>query len=122
MPVFFIAAKFLAAFSLLKFTSAVCSLSVNKSAIATILTLAFSDMELITAVPLLPQPIMPNLTAEFTLVPNTRFGLMMLNAETVAAALRKFLSFIFYEVDGEGMNIRLSLLLVFYWLKVFIER
>ena len=56
--------------------------------------LVFLDIEEITAVPLLPQPIMPTRIAEFALEPKTIPGLRIVKAESVAVALKKDLLFI----------------------------
>ena len=52
---------------LFNFGLAVCNLSSNRSAIAIILVFVFAEIEEITAVPRLPQPINPSRTAEFAL-------------------------------------------------------
>jgi hypothetical protein len=58
---------------------------------ATILVLVFFKKEDITAVPLLPQPIMPILIAEFALVPKTRDGFKMVAAEIAPVAFKNAL-------------------------------
>ena len=90
---FFNTEKFFAAFNLLKLFSPVCSLSANKSAMAIILVLVFCDMELITAVPLLPQPITPTLIAELLADPKTIEGFKIVNAEMAAVDVRNVLRF-----------------------------
>ena len=56
--------------------------------------LVFLDIEEITAVPLLPQPMIPTRMAEFALEPKTISGLRIVNAESVAVVLKKDLLFI----------------------------
>jgi len=53
--------------------------------------LVFCDMDVITAVPLLPQPMIPTRMAELTRDLKTISGFRIVNAETVAAFLRKVL-------------------------------
>jgi len=60
------------------------------------LLLVFADIEDITAVPLLPQPITPTRMAEFAFDPKTVSGLRTENAEIVAAVLRKVLLCMMY--------------------------
>jgi len=65
---------------------------------ATILILVFLDIEVITEVPLLPQPIIPTCIAELALEPKTVAGLKMVMAEIAAAPLRKDLLSMFIMV------------------------
>src|SRR6478736_3876992 len=91
-----IAGNCLSVFSLLYLGSAVCSLSSKISAMATIAVLVFCTIDEITAVPLLPQPIIPSLMAEFAFVPKTIEGLKILTADIAAAFLRKSLRLFFF--------------------------
>jgi hypothetical protein len=53
----------------------------------------FFDIEVITAVPLPPQPIIPIRTAEFAAEPNAVAGLTIVIAETAAALFTNDLLF-----------------------------
>ena len=56
-----------------------------------ICALVFCDIDVITAVPRFPQPIIPTRIAELTRDLKTISGFRIVNAETVAAFLRKVL-------------------------------
>jgi len=58
---------------------------------AIIWALVFCDIEVITAVPLFPHPMIPTRIAEFRRVLKTISGFRMANAETVAAFFIKVL-------------------------------
>ena len=79
------------AFGLLAEVNPFCNLSWKRSAIAIIWVLVFCDMDVITAVPRLPHPIIPTLMAELIRDLKTISGFRIVNAETVAAFLRKVL-------------------------------
>jgi len=81
----------LAAFNLLKVGVAFLSLSSKISAIAIILLFVFADIDEITAVPLLPQPMTPTLIAEFAFEPKTIAGFKIEKAEIVAALFKNVL-------------------------------
>jgi hypothetical protein len=66
-------------------------LSSKISAIAIMLLLVFLDMEVMTAVPLLPQPMTPTRMAELAFDPKTIPGLKMEKAETAAVFLMNVL-------------------------------
>ena len=70
------------------------SLSLKRSAMAIILILVFADIDLITAVPRPPHPIIPILTAELACDPNAVAGLRIVTAESAAVFCRKSLLFI----------------------------
>jgi hypothetical protein len=71
----------LAAFNSFNLWVIAFNLSSNRSAIAMIFALVCFDIEEITAVPLLPQPMIPTLMAEFALEPKTISGFKMIAAE-----------------------------------------
>ena len=86
-----------AAFNLLKAGVAVLSLSSKISAMPIILLLVFAEMDEITAVPLLPQPITPILIAEFAFEPKTIPGFKIEKAEIVAALFKNVLLSIIFD-------------------------
>src|SRR6185436_10348436 len=80
--------------------------SENISAIAMICVFVFFDMDEMTAVPLLPQPMIPTLMAELILDPKTISGFNIIAAEMRALFLINNFRFILVCVYGFVLKCR----------------